>query len=137
MQKLFWNSKLANLCIEFENNLCRSSKIWQNQSLFFGLIGWLDMLIWRRTTCTSWTGATLRLKFFARIWEVFKGVSSENFFLFFFLFYNIVKCLAMVSIDAQIKSLVFLDFKSKSLMAIPKGFSASKCDVNWIFSKSW
>ena len=38
LHKLFYNSKLAKLVFEFQHNLCKSSLIWQNQSLYFGLI---------------------------------------------------------------------------------------------------
>ena len=41
--KLYTNcsiiQNLQNLCFEFQHNLCKSSLIWQNQSLYFGLIG--------------------------------------------------------------------------------------------------
>ena len=39
--------------IEFQNNLFKSLQIWQNQALYFRLIGdKICMLIWKRTTCT-------------------------------------------------------------------------------------
>jgi hypothetical protein len=46
-------SDIQNLCFEFQNILFESKYIWQNQSLYFGLIGDRNMLIWQRTTCTD------------------------------------------------------------------------------------
>ena len=44
LYKLFWNSKLTKLVFWISENLFKSSYIWQNQSLYFGLIG--DKLCW-------------------------------------------------------------------------------------------
>ena len=46
-------SEIQNLCFEFQNILFESKYIWQNQMLYFGLIGDKNMLIWQRTTCTD------------------------------------------------------------------------------------
>ena len=69
----YWFCKIYTSYSEIQT-LC----IWE-RLLFCGLIGWYLCWIWRKTTCTSWTGATYRLKFFVWIWKVFLGCSIWQF----------------------------------------------------------